>query len=167
MEKIVIEKPSTEDLGEIGEILGQWTESEEVYKYLERIKDEIAGKTEFNMCFFVARIDEKIFGIAGLADPLPKVLPFAKTENPGEIKILYVDKNSRRQGIGQALVKFIENEAKEKGYTELLIRSAAKYEETAYGFYKKMGYGKAGVLQREIISNKMQVFAKIFSKKHN
>ena len=50
-----IDKPKLTDLKEIKKILTQWTEKEEVIKYLQRIKNEIEGTTEFNMHFWVAR----------------------------------------------------------------------------------------------------------------
>ena len=97
---------------------------------MERISREINGQTEFNMQFWVAKENHTVLGIIGLADPIPKVLPLAKTQKPGELKILYVD-NER------ILVQFIEPEAAKQGYQELLIRSTERYKDTAYVFYKK------------------------------
>ena len=47
----IIVKPETKDLEQIKEILSQWTEIEEVEKYITRISNEIDGKIEFNMQF--------------------------------------------------------------------------------------------------------------------
>ena len=158
---INIEKPKISDLEQIRNIFSQWTEIEEVEKYLSRISNEINGQTEFNMQFWVACENKIAVGVVGLSDPLPKVLPFAKTEKPGEIKILYVDTKKQGKGIGRFLVDFIEEEAIAQGYSELLIRSAEKYRETAYRFYEKMDYVKVGVVDGEDSSKKMQVFGKV------
>lgn len=158
---MIIEKPKVSDLKIVEIILKQWTDKEEVVKYLARISSEISGGTEFNMQFWVARDSGKPVGVIGLSDPLPKVLQFTKTEKPGEIKILYVDSNYQGKGTGRILVNHIEKKAKEQNYKELIVRSAERYKDTAYGFYEKMGYAKAGILNDEKDGKPMQVFEKI------
>ena len=148
-------KPKIEDLDRIFEILLEWTEKEESQKYIERIKNEINGKTEFNMSFWVIKKDNEVVGIGGLSEILPSVKIFSKTENPGELKILYLDNNFRGQGFGKILLNFLEEKAKESKYTELVVRSAEKYKDTAYGFYDKMGYSNIG-----LTDNNMVVFNK-------
>lgn len=159
-EKIKIEKPKSKDLEKIKEILVQWTNREETDKYIKRISNEIDGETQFEMHFWLARNKKEVVGIIGLSDLLPKILFLAKTKNPGEIKILYIDKNYRGKGAGKMLVGFIESEARKKGYSELMVRSAKKYKETAYGFYKKIGYQEIGVIDKEKESGPMKVFGK-------
>lgn len=165
---VTIAKPETKDLEKIREILGQWTEDEEVEKYIARIANEIDGKTEFNMQFWVAKEDKVVVGVVGLCNPLPKVLPLANTGNPGEIKILYIDTHRQGKGIGKLLVGYIEEEAHKQGYSELLIRSAERYRDTAYGFYEKLGYFKVGIIEGGERSQKMQVFSKVLkTSQHN
>jgi GNAT superfamily N-acetyltransferase len=158
---IVIEKPRTEDLDLIESILDQWTEKEEVDKYLSRIANEIKGQTEFNMQFWVAKEKSLAVGIVGLCDPLPKVISYSKTEKPAEIKILYVDGKNQGKGVGRTLIKFVEEEALRQGYEELLVRSAKRYFGTAWGFYKKMGYKEVGIVTGGDDKKKMQVFEKL------
>lgn len=150
-----ITKPKTEDLDKIFEILIQWTEKEEAEKYVKRIKNKINGITEFNMSFWVIKKDDEVAGIGGLSDILPSIKSFSKTENPCELKILYLDNKFRGQGFGKILLNFLEEKAKESKYTELMIRSAEKYKDTAYGFYEKMGYKNIG-----LTDNNMAVFNK-------
>ncbi len=154
---MLIEKPKTEDLKMIRCVLEQWTEQEEVEKYLLRIESEINGITEYSMNFWVIKDGKSVVGISGLAKPLPLVLPLAKTDNPGEIKILYIDNNHRHQGAGSQMVNYLEQEAKNEGYKELFIRSAERYKDTAYDFYENMGYEQIHKLE-----NNMSVFYKIF-----
>ncbi|MGE5426015.1 MAG: GNAT family N-acetyltransferase [Bacillota bacterium] len=152
---MLIEKPRNEDLKMIRYILEQWTEPEEIEKYLSRIESEINGNTEHSMNFFVVKDRKLVTGIGGLAKPLPIILPLAKTSNPGEIKILYINNIHRGKGIGRQMVNYLEQEARNQGYTELFIRSAEKYKDTAYCFYKKMGYE-----QIHKLANNMKVFYK-------
>jgi GNAT superfamily N-acetyltransferase len=148
-------KPKIEDLDKIFEILLQWTEKEEAEKYVKRIKNEINGTTEFNMSFWVIKKDEEVIGVSCLSDILPSIKSFAKTENPCELKILYLDNKFRGQGFGKILINFLEEKVKENKYTELMVRSAKKYKDTAYGFYEKMGYKNLG-----LTDNNMAVFNK-------
>lgn len=153
---MLIEKPKIEDLKMIRSVLEQWTESEEVEKYLSRIESEINGSTEYSMNFFVVKDQELVIGVGGLAKPLPIVLPLAKTSNPGEIKILYIDNNHRGKGFGREMINSLELEARNQGYLELFVRSAERYKDTAYNFYKNMGYEEIYKLE-----NNMSVFYKI------
>jgi len=150
-----ISKPKTEDLDKIFEILLQWTEKGEAEKYIKRIKNEINGTTEFNMSFWVIKKDDEIAGVGGLSDILPSIKNLSKTKNPGELKILYLDNKFRGQGFGKILLNFLEEKAKDNKYTELIIRSAERYKNTAYGFYEKMGYKNIG-----LTDNNMAVFNK-------
>ena len=154
---MTIEKPKIKDLETIRQILEPWTEPGEIEKYLSRISSEISGQTKYSMNFWVIFNNDLVIGVGGLAEPLPIILPLAKTSKPGEIKILYLDNNYRGQGAGREMINFLENEAYSQGYTELFIRSAERYKDTAYGFYKKMGYKNLGKTE-----NNMNIFNKIF-----
>ena len=161
MTEIIIEKPTSSDLTEIRKILAQWTDKDEVLKYVTRIENEILGKIEFNTHYWVAKEAGVPVGVVGLCDPLPQVLPFAKTGRPGKFKILYVATEHQKKGIGKKLVDFLENEARKEGYTEVLARSAERYRDTAYDFYERMGYEKVGMVYAgEVRSRPMQVFRK-------
>lgn len=158
--KIRIRKAYQTDLPQIKSILSEWTEPDEVSKYIGRIDKEIKGKTEFNQQFWVILIDGTVVGIGGLADPLPKVIPMARTPKPAEIKILYVDKHFHKQGIGKKLTSFLEKEAIKQGYSELLVRSAKKYQRTGWGFYEHLDYRKRGQIEGSKKASSMQVFRK-------
>jgi GNAT superfamily N-acetyltransferase len=158
---INVEKPRQQDLKKIEDILTQWTDKEEVDKYIKRIKNEINGSVEFNTRYWVATKNNEVLGVSGLSDPLPKILPFTKTDKPVEIKILYIDGQKQGKGVGRALVEFIEIEARKNGYKEVLVRTAKRYKFTAWGFYKKMGYAEVGELSGNDEKEMMQVFEKI------
>jgi len=156
-----IAKAKLKDLESIRGILSQWTEAEEVEKYVSRIAEEIEGEREFNARYWVGKLKGKIVGVVGISDPLPKVLGLAKGKNPGEIKILYIDGKERGKGVGRILVNLVERKALSEKYDELLVRSAERYKNTAYGFYEKMGYVKVGVVSGGSEDKKMQVVGKV------
>jgi len=155
-----IAKPTIKDINSIRSILSQWTDIKEVEKYIKRIRNEVKGSTEFGMHFWIIRDVDCVVGIGGLSDILPSIKHFAVTDNPGEIKIMYLDNKFRNQGFGKVLINFLEDKARKMKYTELLIRSAKKYKKTAYSFYRKMGYKDLG-----LTSNNMNVFAKKYDYK--
>ena len=153
---MAIEKPRNKDLKSIEKVLEQWTDPEEVKKYLIRVNSEIKGKTEYSMNFWIIKKEDLVVGIGGLAETLTIILPLAKTNRPGEIKILYISNKYRNKGFGKQMINFLENEAKNQNYKELFIRSAKRYKDTAYNFYKKMGYKNLCKLD-----NNMAVFYKL------
>ena len=154
-----IRKPKNKDLDKINDILSQWNDKEQTEIYFKRIKNEIEGNTEFNMRFWVA-LDKDVLGIIGLSDLSPDLQKFSKTEKPGQLKILYIDKNNLGKNIGKQLTLFIENEAGRDGYMELLVKSSEIYKNTAWGFYKKMGYELLGLINNKTNDKKSQIFQK-------
>jgi GNAT superfamily N-acetyltransferase len=153
-------KPEPANLPTIKAILSQWTDPLQVEKYVTRIKNEIKGEAKFNQQFWVGKIAGQVVGVTGLADPLPKVLPLAKTKRPAELKILYISSSHQGQGIGKILVDFIGKEAQSQGYLELMVRSAQRYQESAWGFYEKLGFEKCGQVTSQTSPKLMQVFRK-------
>lgn len=158
-EPLAFAVPCSADLSAVTDILGQWTEPEETQKYVERIARCIEGESEYGMVFWVLKENGKVIGVGGLADPLPSVMPYAQTENPGELKILYMDGRARGKGKGREFLTFLEGAAREGGRSELLVRSAERYRETAFEFYKKTGYEDLGQIMNEA-GNPMELFRK-------
>jgi len=158
--------PKNEDLKDIENILNQWTDGEEVEKYLKRIKDQINGRTEYGMNFWTMKEANKIIGVGGLADPLPSILKYASTKNPGELKILYLYEQARGKSFGKKFLLWLEEKAFSQGRNELLVRSAEQYRDTAFEFYKKNGYEDLGQIINEA-GKPMQLFKKILDKTEN
>lgn len=152
----MIRKPIKADIEVIRDILTQWTEVEEVEKYVARITNEIDGIIEYNTRFWVYEDEGNVVGVAGLSDPLPKVMSFSKGKKPIELKILYVDYKRRGKGVGKRLMVYLENLAKNEQCDEMIIRSAKRYEDTAYGFYQKLDYKILGY-----VDDQMAVFGKM------
>lgn len=58
----------------------------------------------------------------------------------GEVSVLVTNSDSRRLGIGKAMIAFAEKLAKEKGCIGTWLVSGFGREEAAHSFYKKLGY---------------------------
>ncbi len=158
-----IVKPELKDLPYIKKILLQWTDKEQTGIYVERILNEIHGLIEYNMRFWVIKEENTVIGVSGIGDPYPKLSQYASTNNPGLVKILYLDNKFRGRGYGKALLEEMINKAKEAGYSELLIGSHSDYKDTAYGFYLKMGFNVVGRNSGEDENDYMEVFGMKFN----
>jgi len=152
---MILQKPKLDDISLIETILSQWTDNEEVSKYLERIKNEISGIIEYNTHFWTIKFENDTIGILGISNLLPKTKPFITGKNPIELKIMYLNNSFRGYGLGKTAIKELETLVKSLSYDEILIRSAKRYKNTAWAFYQKMGY-----LQIGTVDDDMAVFRK-------
>ncbi len=156
---MILQKPTISDLTIIEDILKYWTDPEEANKYVTRIQKEIEGLIEFNTHFWVIQNKHKTVGITGISNTLPKIQQFVTLQNPIELKLLYLDKKTRGLGLGKLTILELEKILKENNYDEILIRSAVRYKDTAWGFYEKMGFTQVGFIDQD-----MAVFRKILTK---
>ena len=78
--------------------------------------------------FAIAEIDNEIVG-CGAIRPI--------SENTGEVKRMYSKYPGKK--IGQTILGFLENEAVNLGYTNLVLETRVK-NESAVHFYQKQGY---------------------------
>ena len=153
-------KPNSADIAQIKNILSQWIQPTETDNYLSSIKRSIKDCPQFNQQFYIAINNHQVLGITGLTDPLPQTLTHAQTHSPTQLKLLYVDGNFHGKGVGFFLINHIEKIAQSQSYTEILVRSANRYQPQAKTFYEKMGYQKIGEMNKD--KNKLMiVFSKI------
>ena len=68
-------------------------------------------------------------------------------DNTPFMNMLYIDENYRNKGIGKDLIRFFENEMKNKGYK--LIMTSTLSNENSQHFYRTLGYKDAGSLLLE------------------
>lgn len=69
--------------------------------------------------------DGEVIGVIGFRAPDETMLTFTKTPNPVELVNAYVRSDERKgKGVGKALVAKLEERAKEKGHTEIVLNSA-------------------------------------------
>lgn len=122
-------------LTELMEDLGYPTTSEKMKARMEVME---ATPSYFT---FVAIKDERVVGMVGCRD-------IYYYEDDGfviQISLLITKGSYQRQGIGKALISFIEHWAIERGANSLYLTSGIKPErQKAHKFYEKMGFAITG-----------------------
>nr|WP_084783583.1 GNAT family N-acetyltransferase [Paenibacillus sp. FJAT-26967] len=115
--------------------LGSPTSVEDMQKRMELI--------ELNPYFytFVAVLDDKVVGMIGVRLNLTYTSNLLKTQ----IASLVTKKEYQGQGIGRALLDFIEEWAQQQGSKFIYLTSGASEErQNAHAFYKKRGFEITG-----------------------
>lgn len=110
---------------ETGEIIAE--EVQEVLEYMRSSIDQQNDRT-----YFVAEEpDGKVVGVMGTKTPDELMCGFATTNNPTEMVNAYVSVDKRGgKGVGSALVRTLETEARAKGFTEIVLNSGPRYKDT-------------------------------------
>ena len=135
---------------------------EEVEEDLDIMRGSLNGENQRH--YFVAEEEGKVLGVIGITPPREAMMPFATTSNPIELVNAYVSRDERAgRGVGTALVKGAEQEARSQGATELILNSGPRYENTAWGFYDRLpGFSRVGVAENFYAEG---VHAPVWSKK--
>jgi len=102
---------------------------------LSRYIDEYISRPDCTV--LVARVKENLVGI--IMGSLWRYLPIYRIERMGYIPELYVVPQSRRQGIGSALVREMENWFRKQGVTFARIETILAYEHNQ-ALYEGLGY---------------------------
>jgi putative acetyltransferase len=89
----------------------------------------------------LARIGGEAAAVLGL-QPVPgdAMVRGVGAEHFGELKRLYVRPQYRRHGIGRALMKRSEDEARARGYCSLVLTTSAEMMPLAQALYDSLGY---------------------------
>ena len=90
------------------------------------------------MTFYVYRSEGKIVGVAALR---------IEDEHTGRIHLVYILPEHQRTGIGTALVRYLEEKAREIGLRRLRLLTIKKAY-WAVNFYKELGYSLAEEIER-------------------
>jgi GNAT superfamily N-acetyltransferase len=87
--------------------------------------------------YFVAEDPEDaILGVIGLkADHIATEL-YSRSETPVEIVTAYVRRASRGEGVGRALTETVEQVARQRGFSTLLVVSGSRNRESGYPFWQ-------------------------------
>lgn len=142
------------DIPSLRPILATWVKDrttgqplpEEVEEDLQVMQESIGGNN--GRTYFVAEdLDGSVIGVIGFKIPDPRMLPFTESLKPAELVNAYVSQDRRAgKGVGRALVSKLEEEAKTKGFTEIVLNSGPRYKDTGWGFYDKLeGYQRVGI----------------------
>ena len=145
-----------EDLGAVEDIARQWVRfpaetgpviEEEVQEMLNLMHESIEHQNERNY-FVCTDAHGKTVGFVCMA-PLDKAMQqFVVTARPIELKNLYVDKQKTKgKGVGSTLYGFAKQWARDQQYTEVLLNSGPRYQDSGWPFYKKVIGDPVGVLK--------------------
>lgn len=91
----------------------------------------------------LAYVDDRAAGALGL-QPVPEAVrvPNVGAETAGELKRMFVRPESRRHGVGRALLVRAEAEARVRGYDSLVLTTSAEMMPLAQHLYESMGYAE-------------------------
>lgn len=141
-----------EDLDQIKPIFKTWIKlkgkviNSEVEDNLKMIKESLEKKDNERAYFVAENQNGEIVGIMGFHPPQEKMKEFASTEKETtELDLAYVAESQRRKGAGKALVSKIKEEAKKRGYKEIILNSGPRYKDTGWGFYDKIGFIRSNI----------------------
>jgi GNAT superfamily N-acetyltransferase len=89
---------------------------------------------------FVAEVEGRVCGLMGfrLRERIERAGRY------GEVSVLVVDAESRRQGIGRALLEYAEQLAREHGCMGTWLVSGFRRADEAHRFYAELGYEPTG-----------------------
>jgi GNAT superfamily N-acetyltransferase len=115
------------------EQLGYPTSAQQVECRVERLLASGADR------LFVAELDRHVVGLAGL-----HVSPSVEyDEDAAKVSAIVVDERYRRRGIGEALLRAVETEARARGCV-LLFLTTAERRKDAHAFYRRVGLEETG-----------------------
>jgi len=104
-------------------------------------KNDIQEYRDKKYRFFVAEENGEVVGIAGLRSAPEHMKVFAKTNNPAEFYVLASKYKGR--GIGEALRLKRMEEAKNMGFTEIVLYSPNSHSDS-WGFHDRLGFERVG-----------------------
>lgn len=140
----MIEKAYLSDAQEILLVIN--ISNREAYKKVipkEYFREPVLSLTELlrdfeRMSFYVYKSEGRIVGVAALE---------VEGEERGRIHWVYILPEYQRRGIGTALVRYVEQKAKEIGLKRLRLLTVGQAD-WAVSFYKKSGYALADKVER-------------------
>jgi N-acetylglutamate synthase-like GNAT family acetyltransferase len=113
--------------------LGYPTSAEAVAARLQRLEASPADR------LFVAELDGEVVGAASLHVSLT----LEYDEPVAKLSAIVVDERHRRGGIGEALARAVETEARAQGCC-LVFLTTAERRADAHAFYRRLGYEETG-----------------------
>lgn len=143
-----------EDLDSLKPILATWIKDrrtgqplpDEVEEDLQLMSESVEGKND-RMYLVAEDLDGEILGVVGFKTPDETMFTFTKTSNPAELVNAYVKSDKiKGRGVGRSLIAKLEEMAREKGHTEIVLNSGPRYKDSGWGFYDKLeGYKRVGI----------------------
>ena len=136
------------DLKNVRGILADWWREKDgsadlpqVHFWTKEVEKEVAGgEGSRARKHLVAEKDGAVCGVVGYQmEPHKLIAAVAQSKKPLEVYMLFVKKESERQGIGRALLLEVEKYAREHDFKEVVLNSSDRWMDS-WGFYEKMDY---------------------------
>jgi GNAT superfamily N-acetyltransferase len=152
---IKIRELQSADLPSIEDVLAGWFVNEDGTKDLENTAVQIKQISQFlgnktaSPEIFLGAIDEndKLVGLIGYTEEIyPKIKRFASTERIVQVSILMVSRLHTNQGIGTALLEWLERYALKNKLEEIILSSSSRWNDS-WPFYLKNNYKDLGELE--------------------
>lgn len=89
----------------------------------------------------IATEGARVLGMMSLVVPDKRMYRFAKSPNPIELTNAYVLDTAQRRGVGEGLLRHLEEKAQSEGHTEIVLNSGPRYAKVGWMFWKKQ-YGE-------------------------
>lgn len=139
-----IEVPKIDDFKRVNELAKQVHElhvnwNPDLFKSVKEVLNKENYKTRIeNKELFVAKINDEIVGFI-MFNISEKDNPIMKYRKQLSIEAICVDEKCRREGIGTALLEYVNKLGKENGCTHLYL-TVNKENENAIKVYEKFGF---------------------------
>lgn len=134
--EMVVRDARLEDASAVAGLLGELgypTDAGRVKRRLERLGADPASR------MFVAEIGHEVAGFAGL-----HVMNLVEQDELAcVLTAVVVSERHRRRGIGTLLVQAVEEEARARGSSRIVL-GAAEQRSEAHAFYERLGYEHTG-----------------------
>lgn len=143
------------DLDQVSAILDAYTKTtpayfteEEIAHIKQTIQNTLTGNTTDKSEHYILYrdIDKNVIAFAGYRKCRKSLLPFTFSPKPLELYALYVHPKFAHKSTGTKLLNHIVCYARDKIYTEVIVKFAHKFKKTANKFYEKMGFEHVGEL---------------------
>lgn len=128
---------------------------EEVQEDMDAMRGSLDGTN--NRVYLVAQTTGgNVIGMIGYRKPEGKMLSWQEENipgiNPAELINAYVSPDfTREKGVGRALVAELEKRVKQAGFTDIILNSGPRYEESGWGFYDKLqpqGFHRVDIIEK-------------------
>jgi N-acetylglutamate synthase-like GNAT family acetyltransferase len=133
---VTIRNARPRDAGVLAQLLvqlGYPTSTEAVSARMARLAASTADR------LVVAELDNEVVGVASLH----LSLSVEHDEPAAKLSAIVVDERHRGRGVGEALVKALEAEARERGCA-LIFLTTAERRKDAHAFYRRLGFQETG-----------------------
>lgn len=99
---------------------------DEITRILEAVRESARGEND--IVYLVAETSEgEVVGMMGLRPPEERMLVYSTTTSPVEIINAFVRQDQRGRGVGHALVNGLEQIARARKHTEIVLNSGPRY----------------------------------------